>query len=237
MKGFTRPRVEPPNVLDDRRRPEVARFGGILSARGRRVMRSVLALLGSLESERQTIRRSGSASAVHGMCPSAKTGTDSYEKGAWRCSPRLRPALTVGSLRAVASPSFCQTDSASKKSGDKPTAKAPQEKRTAPTKKPATKTGAPKKRTTDKSLLKDPDATETLIPTDGQSSPIIIEPTNDKVRPTEIICSMIIGSADIFHVLHEVGPAAISVWTWTINLRLLAFGHAGQNSSGHLARS
>ncbi len=110
---------------------------------------------------------------------------------------RLCPALTVGSLLAVTSPSLCQTDSASKKYGDKPTAKVPQEKPTAPAKKPETKTRAPKKRTADKRPLKGLDATETLIPTDGQSLPIIIEPTNDKVRPKEIICSMITGSADI----------------------------------------
>lgn len=107
-------------------------------------------------------------------------------------------ALVVGSLLAVPSAGFCDTDLVSKKSGDKAPAQTPQAKLTAPIKNPETRTDAPNKKTIDKSPVKEPGATDRLTPTNGRSSPIIIEPINinpiiiepinDKACLTELIC-------------------------------------------------
>ncbi len=100
---------------------------------------------------------------------------------------RLCRALIVGSLLAVPSASFCQADSTSKKSDDKLTAKAPLHKPISPIKKSETKTDALKKKTAE-CLLKERVVRDTDAPNGGGISPIIIGPTNDKVRPTVLIC-------------------------------------------------
>jgi hypothetical protein len=69
---------------------------------------------------------------------------------------RLCPALIVGSLLAIPSVTFCQTDSTSKRTAE----------------------CLPKEL-----VLRNND-----MPNGGCSSPIIIEPTNDKVRATVLIC-------------------------------------------------